>query len=78
MPPATHNPARRPTAARSWNCRMGASPPKDYYVKEFAQNAMLQISVEDARAWYGHAATVLNSRCYDLECYPEREACPWI
>ncbi|MGH8290903.1 MAG: hypothetical protein ACREV7_18135 [Steroidobacteraceae bacterium] len=33
---------------------------QDYYLKEFAENAMLHIRVEDARAWYEHVLTVLK------------------
>lgn len=34
---------------------------QDYYVKEFAENAMLHITVEDAQAWYQHVVGVLAS-----------------
>jgi|SRR5579883_700348 len=34
---------------------------QDYYIKEVAENSMLHITVEDARAWYEHAAAVLAS-----------------
>ena len=33
---------------------------QDYYTKEFAENVMLHISVEDAFVWYQHVATVLS------------------
>jgi hypothetical protein len=37
---------------------------QDHYVKEFAENTMLHITVEDAQAWYRHVATVLEDRTF--------------
>ena len=38
---------------------------QDYYIKEFAENAMLHITVEEAHAWYEHVAAVLASnKCW--------------
>ena len=33
---------------------------QDYYLKDVAENTMLHITVEDAQAWYRHAASVLG------------------
>ena len=35
---------------------------QDYYVKEFAENTMLHITVEDAHAWYQHVDAVLRDK----------------
>jgi len=35
---------------------------QDYYIKDVAENSMLHITVEDARAWYQHVAAVLANR----------------
>lgn len=32
---------------------------QDYYLKEFAENTMLHLTVEDAPAWHAHVASVL-------------------
>ena len=32
-----------------------------YYLKEFAENCMLHVTVEDASAWHRHVASVLQS-----------------
>lgn len=34
---------------------------QDYYVKDWADNSMLMLTVDDARAWYDHAATLIKS-----------------
>lgn len=33
---------------------------QDYYVKAFAENTMLHLTVEDAQAWHEHVAGVLR------------------
>jgi uncharacterized glyoxalase superfamily protein PhnB len=33
---------------------------QDYYVKDWAENFMMQVTVADAQAWYEHAAAVLE------------------
>jgi len=33
---------------------------QDYYVKEVAENSMLHLTVEDAQAWYQHAAELVR------------------
>jgi len=33
---------------------------QDYYVKEYADNYMLHVSVEDVDSWYEHIVEVLN------------------
>jgi predicted lactoylglutathione lyase len=33
---------------------------QDYYAKEWAENFMIHITVEDARAWHEHVSTVLE------------------
>lgn len=35
---------------------------QDYYVKDFAENTMLHISVKDAPAWHAHIAAVLREQ----------------
>jgi catechol 2,3-dioxygenase-like lactoylglutathione lyase family enzyme len=37
---------------------------QNYYVKEWANNFMLQFEVEDARAWYDHANSILDTGRY--------------
>lgn len=37
---------------------------QDYYVKEFAENTMLHVTVEDARAWYEHVSTILRDGAF--------------
>lgn len=32
---------------------------QDYYAKDWAENFMIHVAVEDARAWHGHAARVI-------------------
>ena len=32
---------------------------QDYYLKEFAENTMLHLSVEDAPAWHAHVSSLL-------------------
>ncbi len=39
---------------------------QDYYVKRWAENFMLHISVEDARAWYEHVRGILESGRFPL------------
>jgi len=33
---------------------------QNYYVKEFAENCMLHLTVEDAQAWFRHVSSVLQ------------------
>ena len=33
---------------------------QDYYVKEFAENMMLHVTVADAQAWHAHVAAALD------------------
>lgn len=33
---------------------------QDYYVKDFAENCMLHLIVEDAQAWYQHVSAILK------------------
>ncbi len=33
---------------------------QDYYVREFAENTMLHVTVDDAHAWHRHVAAVLE------------------
>lgn len=34
---------------------------QNYYLKEFAENCMLHLTVEDAQAWYQHVSSVLQN-----------------
>ncbi|MCA9838479.1 MAG: hypothetical protein KC422_16295 [Trueperaceae bacterium] len=38
---------------------------QDYYNKDWAENFMLHITVEDAKAWWKHAAKVIADGSYD-------------
>ena len=38
---------------------------QDYYIKEVALNCMLHITVDDAQAWYDHAASVLHDNRFE-------------
>lgn len=35
-----------------------------YYQREWCQNSMLHITVEDAQSWYEHATKILQERTY--------------
>jgi hypothetical protein len=37
---------------------------QDYYQKQWCENSMLYITVEDAEAWHEHVVTVLDTRTY--------------
>ena len=37
---------------------------QDYYVREFAENTMLHVTVDDAMAWYRHVDHVLSERSF--------------
>lgn len=43
------------------NCRFYL---QNYYQRKWCENSMLHITVEDAQAWYGHVAKVLEERRY--------------
>ena len=43
------------------NCRFYL---QDYYQRQWCENTMLHITVEDAEAWYWNAQKVLDSRSY--------------
>ena len=47
----------------SFDCRLWAAVFRlqDYYVKDWANNFMMQFEVEDARAWYVHAKHLIDS-----------------
>jgi hypothetical protein len=46
----------------NFDCKLGNAVFRlqNYYVKEFAENMMLQFEVDDARSWYQHAEQVIN------------------
>lgn len=56
--------------AEAWggnvDCRLGNSlfRLQDYFVKDWAENFMLQFVVEDARAWYEHVKPIIDSGRY--------------
>lgn len=33
---------------------------QDYYLKDFAENSMLHVTVDDAQAWHAHVSSVLS------------------
>lgn len=37
---------------------------QDYYQREWCENSMLHITVENAEAWFRHATAVLGARSY--------------
>ena len=37
---------------------------QNYYAKEWADNFMLHVTVEDARAWYEHVSSLLAAKGY--------------
>ncbi|HEY9132323.1 MAG TPA: glyoxalase [Dyella sp.] len=37
---------------------------QDYYVKEFAENTMLHVTIDDAHAWYEHVSAVLGDGAF--------------
>lgn len=45
------------------DCRLGSSlfRLQNYFVKDWAENFMLQFHVRDARAWYDHAKAVIDT-----------------
>ena len=45
----------------NFDCRLGPTifRLQNYYVKDWAENLMLQFAVDDARAWYEHAKAVI-------------------
>lgn len=45
------------------DCRLGNSlfRLQNYYVKDWAENFMLQFVVDDARAWYEHVKPIIDS-----------------
>lgn len=46
----------------SFDCRSGAAVFRlqDYYVKDWAENFMMQFEVADARAWFVHAKHLID------------------
>jgi len=47
----------------NFDCKLGNAlfRLQNYYVKDWADNLMLQFSVDDARAWYEHAQKVIEA-----------------
>jgi catechol 2,3-dioxygenase-like lactoylglutathione lyase family enzyme len=47
----------------SFDCRLGTAVFRlqNYYVKDWANNFMLQFEVEDARAWYDHVKPIIDT-----------------
>ena len=46
---------------------------QDYYVKEWAENFVIFIAVEDAQAWHDHASAALKERSYlDARVWPPK------
>lgn len=45
------------------DCRLGPTVFRlqNYYVKDWANNFMLQFDVDDARAWYDHVKPIIDS-----------------
>jgi catechol 2,3-dioxygenase-like lactoylglutathione lyase family enzyme len=50
----------------NFDCRLGNAQFRlqNYYVKDWAENFMLQFGVEDAQAWYEHARSVIDTGRY--------------
>jgi predicted enzyme related to lactoylglutathione lyase len=47
---------------------------QDYYVKEWAENFVIFIAVEDAQAWHDHISAALEERSYlDARVLPPKE-----
>ncbi|MBX9692173.1 MAG: glyoxalase [Cyanobacteria bacterium] len=48
---------------RSFDCRFGNAlfRLQNYYVKDWADNFMMQFQVPDARAWYEHVKPIIES-----------------
>lgn len=38
---------------------------QNYYVKDWANNFMFQVSVKDAQAWYDHVSKILEAESFD-------------
>ncbi len=38
---------------------------QDFYVKDWAENSMLHVAVDDAQAWYDHVREILAERSFD-------------
>ena len=38
---------------------------QNFYVKDWANNFMLQVSVEDSQAWYDHVSKILDEENFD-------------
>ena len=48
-----------------------------HYVKEWAEQFVIFVTVEDAKAWHDHASAVLKQRTYlDARVWPPKEE-PW-
>jgi catechol 2,3-dioxygenase-like lactoylglutathione lyase family enzyme len=49
------------------DCRLGGAEFRlqNYYVKDWAENFMMLLSVTDVQAWYEHAKKVIDSGNYD-------------
>ena len=47
----------------SYDCRLGNSlfRLQNYYVKDWADNFMVQFEVDDAQAWYDHVKPIIDS-----------------
>ena len=46
---------------------------QDYYVKEWAENFVIFIAVEDAQAWHDHTSAALKERSYlDARVWPPK------
>jgi hypothetical protein len=48
------------------DCRLGDAVFRlqNYYVKDWANNFMMKLDVDDVDAWYGHAKNVLDANTY--------------
>jgi hypothetical protein len=49
---------------------------QNYYLKEVAENCMLHLTVEDARAWYQHVSSVLQNRDSPRRVYSRQSSNP--
>lgn len=50
----------------NFDCRLGMAifRLQNYFVKDWAENLMLQFEVDDARAWYEHVKPIIDSGRY--------------
>ncbi len=51
----------------NFDCRLGGAEFRlqNYYVKDWANNFMMQFEVDDVRAWYEHAREVIAAGGFD-------------